>query len=120
MVVGPVIPGCLGSDSDFDGFPCHADWPNGSAAFPAPNLISSPHSLSRSGADTATYPVARFETGPPRIEEAGNGGGLEGNHHTGAGCTNPPPGASPSCRVRAVLLGGTPRVGAGRMAGGVS
>ena len=30
---------------------------------------------------------------PPRIEEANNGGGLDCDHHTGAGCTNPPPGA---------------------------
>ena len=90
---GPVIPGCLGSDSDFDGFPYHADWPNGSAAFPTPNLLSSPHSLNRAGFETGTYPTARFETDLPRIEEANNGGGLECDHHTGAGCTNPPPGA---------------------------
>jgi hypothetical protein len=90
---GPVIPGCLGSDSDFDGFPYHADWPNGSAAFPTPNLLSSPHSLNRVGFETGTYPTARFETDLPRIEEANNGGGLECDHHTGAGCTNPPPGA---------------------------
>jgi hypothetical protein len=37
--------------------------------------------------------VARFETDLPRIEEANNGGGLNCDHHTGAGCTNPPPGA---------------------------
>lgn len=29
----------------------------------------------------------------PRIEEANNGGGLSCDHHTGAGCTNPPRGA---------------------------
>jgi hypothetical protein len=90
---GPVIPGCLGSDSDFDGFPYHADWPNGSAAFPTPNLISSPHVLNGAGAQVGSYPVARFETDLPRIEEANNGGGLHCNHHTGRGCTNPPPGA---------------------------
>src|SRR5207247_1679744 len=70
---GPVIPGCLGSDADFDGFPYHADWPNGSAAFPTPNLLSSPHSLNRVGFETGTYPTARFETDLPRIEEANNG-----------------------------------------------
>jgi len=90
---GPVIPGCLGSDSDFDGFPYHADWPNGTSAFPTPNLISSPTSLDRNGFATGTYPTARFETDLPRIEEANNGGGLECDHHTGEGCTNPPPGA---------------------------
>jgi hypothetical protein len=91
---GPVIPGCLGSDADFDGFPYHADWPNGSAAFPTPNLLASPHSLNRAGFTPGPYPTARFETDLPRIEEANNGGGLECDHHTGAGCTNPPPGAS--------------------------
>ena len=91
---GPVIPGCLGSDSDFDGFPYHRDWPNGTAAFPTPNLFSSPLSLSKGGGSvTGTYPVARFETDLPRIEEANNGGGLNCDHHTGVGCTNPPPGA---------------------------
>src|SRR5262249_23739992 len=30
---GPVIPGCTGTDSDFDGYAYHADWPNGSANF---------------------------------------------------------------------------------------
>jgi len=90
---GPAIAGCLGSDSDFDGFPYHADWPNGSAAFPTPNFISSPRSLDRAGFGTGTYPIARFETDLPRIEEANNGGGLNCDHHTGAGCTDPPPGA---------------------------
>jgi hypothetical protein len=90
---GPVIPGCLGSDSDFDGFPYHADWPNGSRSFPTPNFISSPLSLNDHGRATEPYPVTRFETDLPRIEEANNGGGLTCDHHTGAGCTNPPPGA---------------------------
>jgi hypothetical protein len=86
---GPLIPGCLGSDADFDGYPYHPDWPNGSADFPTPNYFSSPHTPGGSG----TYPVVRFETDLPRIEEANNGGGLSCNHHTGAGCVNPPPGA---------------------------
>lgn len=90
---GPVIPGCLGSDSDFDGFPYHADWPNGSPNFPTPNFFTSPLSLDRGGRFANRYPVARFETDLPRIEEADNEGGLNCDHHTGAGCTNPPPGA---------------------------
>ena len=85
--------GCLGSDSDFDGFPYHADWPNGSPRFPTPNFISSPLSLNRAGVPAETYPVTRFETDLPRIEEANNGGGLACDHHTGQGCSNPPPGA---------------------------
>jgi hypothetical protein len=85
---GPFIPGCLGSDTDFDGYPYHgADWPNGTPRTPTPNYFTSP----RSGG--GTYPIARFETDLPRIEEGNNGGGLDCNHHTGAGCTNPPPGA---------------------------
>lgn len=39
---GPVIPGCIGTDSDFDGYPYHAVWPNGSGRFPTPNYLSSP------------------------------------------------------------------------------
>jgi hypothetical protein len=85
---GPMIPGCLGADSDFDGYPYHpGTWPNGTPSTPTPNYLSSPRS---SG---TIYPTARFETDLPRIEEANNGGGLHCNHHTGAGCTNPPPGA---------------------------
>ncbi len=90
---GPVIPGCLGSDSDFDGFPYHADWPDGSANFPTPNFISSPRSVNSSGAATETYPLTRFETDLPRIEEANNRGPFACDHHTGAGCANPPSGA---------------------------
>jgi hypothetical protein len=85
---GPLIPGCLGSDSDFDGYPYHAVWPNGSSNTPTPNYVSSPR------ADGfGIYPISRFETDLPRIEEANNGGTLSCDHHTGAGCTDPPPGA---------------------------
>ncbi len=87
---GPFIAGCLGSDADFDGYPYHADWPNGSATFPTPNYLSSP----RTPAGNGTYPVVRFETDLPRIEEANNGGGLTCEHHSGKGCTNPPVGAA--------------------------
>jgi hypothetical protein len=90
---GPQIPGCLGSDFDFDGYPYHADWPNGSPNFPTPNYISSPHTPAFTGPFGAAYPTTRFETDLPRIEEANNGGGLDCDHHTGAGCTNPPQGA---------------------------
>ena len=40
------------------------------------------------------YPIVRFETDLPRIEEANNGGGLDCDHHTGANCTVPPEGAN--------------------------
>jgi hypothetical protein len=87
---GPMIPGCLGSDSDFDGYPYHAVWPSGSGTFPTPFFISSPRSTGGEGRG-GTYPIVRFETDLPRIEEANNGGGLACDHHTGQGCTNPPP-----------------------------
>jgi hypothetical protein len=88
-LASPLAVGCLGSDSDFDGYPYHAgDWPDGRPNAPTPNYISSPR------ADGfGIYPIARFETDLPRIEEANNGGPLNCDHHTGAGCTNPPPGA---------------------------
>jgi len=91
---GPVIPGCLGSDSDFDGYPYNADWPNGSGVFPSPNYFTSPLSLDSAGRFTQRYPTVRFETDLPRIEEANNLGGLTCDHHTGTGCTNPPVGAA--------------------------
>lgn len=91
---GPLVPGCLGSDVDFDGYPYHADWPNGTGRFPTPNYLTSPRSLAANGAYTLAYPTVRFETDLPRIEEANNGGGLTCNHHTGAHCTNPPKGAA--------------------------
>jgi len=90
---GPTIPGCIGSDSDFDGYPYHAVWPNGSKNFPSPNYLSSPRTPAFSGRFGVAYPTVRFETDLPRIEEANNGGGLTCDHHTGAGCSNPPPGA---------------------------
>jgi hypothetical protein len=88
---GPQLPGCLGSDYDFDGYPYRpGDWPNGSRTTPTPNYVSSP----RSGSGRfGVYPLTRFETDLPRIEEANNGGTLACDHHTGAGCSNPPPGA---------------------------
>ena len=36
--------------------------------------------------------MVRFETDLPRIEEPNSGGVCD--HHTGVGCTNPPPGAA--------------------------
>jgi hypothetical protein len=88
---GPRIPGCLMfgiGDSDFDGYSYHADWPNGSPNFPTPMYLSSPRT---GGGFTSTYNTARFETDLPRIEEPNSGGVCD--HHTGTGCTNPPPGA---------------------------
>ena len=91
---GPVIPGCVGADVDFDGYPYHADWPNGSPNFPTANYITSPRTPAFFERFGATYPTTRFEVDLPRIEEADNGGGLTCDHHTGANCTNPPKGAA--------------------------
>jgi hypothetical protein len=88
------FPACIAGagDSDFDGYPYHAgDWPNGRSNTPTPNYISSPRTPAFTG--TGAYPTTRFETDLPRIEEANNGGPLACDHHTGQGCTNPPPGA---------------------------
>lgn len=92
---GPTIPGCLGSDiPDFDGFPYRPDWPDSTTAgaFPAPTLVSSPASFdpSTGGYDNA-YPEVQFEADLPRIEAPDSGGSCD--RLTGAGCTNPPPGA---------------------------
>jgi len=89
---GPGVHGCLlynsGGDNDFDGYSYQADWPDGSSNFPSPFYISSP----RTGSSfSGTYNTARFETDLPRIEEPDSGGNCD--HHTGANCTNPPPGA---------------------------
>jgi hypothetical protein len=76
-------------DFDFDGFSYHPDWPNGSSNFPTPLYLSSP----KTGPGLAsTFRIVRFETDLPRIEEPDSFGIC--NHHTGAGCTNPPPGAA--------------------------
>jgi len=88
---GPLVPGCIGTDFDFDGYPYHPDWPNGQARFPTPNYVKSPRSLGPDGSFNQRYDTVRFETDLPRIEEANSGGHCD--HHTGAGCVNPPPGA---------------------------
>jgi hypothetical protein len=90
---GPFIPGCLfGNDTDFDGYSYRADWPNGQARFGTPLYMGSPRSATPAGRFTSTYPLVRFETDLPRIEES-NSGPNHCNHHTGGGCFNPPPGA---------------------------
>ena len=81
-----MIPGA-GTESDFDGYPYHGgDWRNGSEDTPDAEL---PQFASDCGSPAGTYPIARFETDLPRIEEADDGGPpLSCDHHTGAGCTN--------------------------------
>ncbi len=84
---GPTIPGCTGTDTDFDGYPYHKDWPNGSANFPTPFLVNSPKSLdAASGHYVNPYGDIQFETDLPAVESTCN-------VLTGSGCVNPPPGA---------------------------
>jgi hypothetical protein len=86
-------PICFATDTDFDGFSYHPDWPNGSPNFPTAEYLSSPRSLGSSGRFNQIYPIARFETDLPRIEEADSGPNTC-DHHTGQNCVNPPPGAA--------------------------
>ncbi|HEX8861925.1 MAG TPA: hypothetical protein VGC06_23040 [Actinomycetes bacterium] len=86
-------PICFATDTDFDGFSYHPDWPNGSPRFPTAEYLSSPRSLGHSGRFNQPYPIARFETDLPRIEEADSGPNTC-DHHTGQNCVNPPPGAA--------------------------
>jgi hypothetical protein len=83
---GPKIPGCVGTDLDFDGYSYHPDWPNGSGRFPTPWYVGSPTSRGRD------YPLTRFETDLPRIEATDLGGPCD--RLTGNGCVVPPPGAA--------------------------
>jgi hypothetical protein len=84
------IGGCLGQDTpDFDGVPYQASsWPgNGNDAnTPTPVTFTSPLING-----TQNYDRVAFETDLPRIEATSLGGTC--NRSTGAGCTNPPPGA---------------------------
>jgi hypothetical protein len=91
---GPVIPGCTGTDTDFDGYAYHADWPNGSANFATAAFFSSPRSLGPTGSFNQPFRTFAFETDLPRVEEANTSVLQACNHHTGQNCTNPPVGAS--------------------------
>jgi len=91
---GPVIPGCTGTDSDFDGYAYHPDWPNGSASFATAAFFSSPRSLGPTGGFNQRFGTFAFETDLPRVEEANTSVNQACDHHTGQNCTNPPVGAS--------------------------
>jgi len=90
---GPTIPGCIGSDvPDFDGFSYQKDWPDGTGTRPTPFYYNSPLSLSKAGSYSNGYSQMAFEADLPRLEVPALGGTC--NRSTGAGCTNPPPGAN--------------------------
>jgi hypothetical protein len=85
---GPTIPGCIGTDTDFDGYSYHRSYPNGQGKHPTPILFSSPRSRAHgAGPHQNAYPQVNFETDLPAIEGTCN-------VLTGVGCTNPPPGAA--------------------------
>ncbi len=86
------VGGCLGSDIDFDGVPYQTVWP-GSVTNRSvdvrlhPRAVEFTSPLFRSGFAIGSYDRVAFETDLPRIEPTCN-------RSTGAGCSNPPPGAS--------------------------
>jgi hypothetical protein len=84
---GPYIRGCLGSDTDFDGFSYQPDWPDGSANHPGPWAFTSPQSRNAAGHWSDQISQVRFETDIPAVDAACN-------VITGDGCANPPNGAN--------------------------
>lgn len=83
---GPLVPGCLDADLDYDGTSYQADWPDGTNNTPTPALITPPLSINASGMYTWDYPSLIFETEVLSTESTCNS--------DGSGCTVPPPGAA--------------------------
>ena len=88
---GPVLPGCLGADTDFDGTSYRPDWPNGTRKHAVSIAIGSvlgngvgPMSFAR-GRYRNGYDTMQFVTGVPASEST--------CRPNGAGCSVPPPGA---------------------------
>jgi len=101
LLFGSTIPlgGCLDSDVDFDGVPYHNAWagtppdPYGFSAVPSPIRFTSLKFRPGEGEDEGegelrNYSRVAFEADIPAIEDSSVCSVL-----TGAGCTNPPPGA---------------------------
>jgi hypothetical protein len=79
---------CLNSDIDFDGAPYQLDWPGTSTNVASDQLLHSPSFVTTSPlTNGANYARTAFETDLPAIESSCD-------VSTGAGCTNPPPGAA--------------------------
>jgi hypothetical protein len=88
------IGGCVGTDVDFDGTSYGPNWPG-----TAPNIgldqISHPSPVTFTSPlfnGSENYSRVAFEADLPRIEAADFGGNCD--RFTGAGCSNPPPGAA--------------------------
>ena len=98
------IAGCLGTDIDFDGPEYGFTWPGSLSNHlqdrklnPTPVIFSSPlfkpaGRLDKGGGFLQDYSRVAFETDLPRIEVFGPPNNC--NRTTGAGCVNPPNGAS--------------------------
>ena len=94
------IGGCLGTDTDFDGPEYSNTWPGSSGSLvhdllfnPTPIKFSSPlFRMAHGGDSLRNFSRVGFEADLPRIEAADFGGACD--RITGAGCTNPPPGAA--------------------------
>jgi hypothetical protein len=84
------VGGCIGTDTDFDGVPYGDNWP-GTGEKKGKNNPSSILFTSPLFNASQNYSRVAFEADLPRIEAADFGGSC--NRTTGAGCTNPPPGA---------------------------
>jgi hypothetical protein len=93
---GPLVPGCLNSDTDYDGNSYLPDWPDGTRNTASPALIHPP--LSASSRDEAAYNGERDRdyTHPYaalmfQTEVLSTEANCQNN---GSGCTIPPPGAA--------------------------
>jgi hypothetical protein len=86
---GPTIPGCVGTDSDFDGYAYKTGvWPDGSPLHPTAWAFSSPLTKAAGGQGYhVPFDMVNFETDLPAVEPTCN-------VFTLVGCSNPPPGAS--------------------------
>jgi len=98
VAFGSILPfgGCLDSDVDFDGVPYHNAWPGtppdpyGFSAVPSPIRFTSLKFKPADGEDESEDPLQNFS----RVAFEADIPAVEGcNTLTGAGCTNPPPGA---------------------------
>jgi hypothetical protein len=86
------VTGCLASETDFDGSSYQKVWPgSGSPQHDAQFAAQPVEFTSPVFNGFQRYSQAAFEADLPRIEAADFGGVC--NRTTGAGCTNPPPGA---------------------------
>jgi hypothetical protein len=83
---GPLVPGCLGADLDYDGSSYLPDWPDGTSNTPTPALLHAPLSVDPGGEYVWNYPSLLFETEVLSTEAT--------CEDDGSGCTVPPSGAT--------------------------